>query len=171
MTEAPMPMTWDGEAMKPASPYWAKKADERFVIGQRYMIEERLERSAKSHQHYFANLHEAWMNLPEKEAERFPTVEHLRKFALIKTGHYDSESLVLPSHDDALRVASFVRRDDFTIVVVSENLVVRYTAKSQSARAMDKGEFQKSKDDVLAFVWGLVGVDPATGNANAGQAA
>lgn len=120
------------------------------------------DRSMNSHRHYFACVREAWQNLRENDAERFPTDKHLRAYALIKTGHRDESSIVCKSNEDALRVAAWGRQpNDYSLVVVSGRVVSRYTAKSQSTTAMGAKVFQQSKDDVLAFLAEMIGVDPA----------
>jgi hypothetical protein len=163
---------WDGEAFFPASPFWAKAADKQFVVGEIYPIEVHQERSAKSHRHYFAAVAEAHANLPEYYLERFSSPEALRKFALIKAGYRDERSIVCASKAEAQRLAAFIRpMDDFCIVTVSEAVVVAYTAKSQSLRAMGKKDFQASKTAVLDIVSQLVGVTATELQVNAGQAA
>jgi hypothetical protein len=133
---------------------------EHFVVGATYTLEEKHERSAASHAHYFASLNEGWLNLPEDTAERFPTPEHLRKFALIRTGHYDERSIQCGSPEEALRLAAFIEpMDEFTIVVVDHAMVTVYTSKSQSIRAMDKKTFQQSKTDVLEYIGTLIGAE------------
>lgn len=158
---APLTCTWDGEAFRPLRRF-AKMADHRFVIGEEYTLVEHQERSAKTHAHYFACVTEAWRNLPDQLAERFPTSEHLRRYALIKAGFADQRQLVASSHAEALRLASFVRPlDEYALVMVDARVVNVWTAKSQSVRAMDKAEFQDSKTKVLDVLAGLIGVAPA----------
>lgn len=148
---------WDGEAMVPLRP---KLADKDFVIGEAYHLEVLEERSAKSHKHYFASLHEAWQNLPDSALDRLPTSEHLRKFALIKTGYHDSKSIVASSKAEAQRLAAFVRpNEEFSIVTIEGATVTVFTAKSQSQKAMGREAFNASKDAVLAYVSELIGVD------------
>ena len=160
---------WDGESMIPLRP---KLADKDFVIGETYHLEVIEERSAKSHNHYWAALTEAWRNLPDDAAERFPTVESLRKFALIKAGFCDSRSIVAGSKAEAQRLAAFIRpTDEFAIVTTSEATVTVYTAKSQSMRAMGKQDFQASKDAVLDYAAGLIGVRKDDLHKNARDAA
>lgn len=160
---------WTGEAMVPMRP---KIADKLYVIGERYLLTEQHERSAKSHAAYFAAVNTAWQNLPEHIAERFATSEHLRKHALIRCGFHDKTSLQASSRAEALRLAAFIRAiDDYAIVTASGSLVERYTAKSQSYRAMPKGEFQASKQAVLDWIAGLIGTDAAALAKNASEAA
>lgn len=160
---------WDGEAMVPKHP---RLADKHYVVGESYPLVIHEERSGNSHRHYFASVHEAWSNLPEDEAIRFPTSEHLRKWALVKAGYADERSIVCASKAEALRLAAFMRpMDEYAIVVTSEATIKVFTPKSQSVRAMGKKDFQDSKTKVLEIVWGLVGVAPDEAAKHVGKAA
>lgn len=146
---------WDGEAMRPLSP---RLADKEYVVGQVYRLEHREERSSASHAHYFACINEAWQSLPEWLARRFPTPEHLRKYALIRAGYRDERSIVCSSKAEAQRLASFIRpMDDFAAVSTNGPVVVVWTAKSQSTKAMGRKEFQASKDAVLGVLAEMIG--------------
>lgn len=163
--------TWAGDGFTPL-PRFAKACDKEFVVGERYQIEPIEERSAVSHRHYFAALHDAWVNLPEDQAGHFATSEHLRKYALIKAGFADERSLVCASKAEALRVAAFVRPlDEYGIVDVREATVKVYTAQSQSTKAMGKAEFQRSKTAVLDIIAAMIGVDTETLKKQAGGSA
>lgn len=165
----PQPFEWDGNAMVPVRP---RLADQHYVVHQRYMLVEHEPRSQKSHDHFFACVSEAWKNLPEHLAERLPTSEHLRKYALIKAGYSDSTSIVCASKAEAQRVAAFVRpADEFSIVIVSEATVTRYDAKSQSHRAMGAKVFQESKSAVLDVIAAMIEVAPRQLAHEAGKAA
>lgn len=156
----PIPTIWTGEAFEPMGSTWRKRADQRYVVGQRYLVEPSEERSMASHRAFFAAINEAWMNLPERVAEQYPTADKLRKHALIRTGYRDEKSIVCASKAEALRVAAFIQDvDDYAVIVVTGAVVTRYTAKSQSMKAMGKEAFQKSKDDVLDWIAALIGVD------------
>lgn len=153
----PLSYIWDGEAFQVRSRHQSA-ADRVFTIGQTYKLDVVEERSAVSHSHYFAALNEAWSNLPDDLAERFQTVEHLRKYALIKAGYFDERSIVCASKAEASRVAAFVKpMDDFAIVATSEATVRVFTAKSQAVRAMGKETFQDSKTKVLEIVADMIG--------------
>lgn len=157
----PLPYRWDGEAMVPLRGF-QKRADDAFIVGQVYRLEPVEERSAASHRHYFAAVNEAWSSLPEHLADRFPTPEHLRKFALVKAGHADSRQIVASSKAEAQRLAAFVRpMDEYAVVTVTDAVVTVWTARSQSQKAMGKALFQQSKDDVLRIVSEMIGVEPA----------
>ena len=152
----PLWMRWDGEHMTPLNP---RAADRIYVVGEHYRLEHVEERSAASHSHFFAALHEAWQNLPEDLAERFMTPEALRKYALIRTGWRDERSYVAANKTAARELAVFVKPlDPFAVVSVHEAAVIVWTAKSQSMKAMGRADFQKSKDDVLGFCAELIGV-------------
>lgn len=149
-----------------------REAMKRYEAGQTYLIETREERSLASHGHFFASLHECWQNLPENEAERFPSVERLRKWCLIKSGYADERQIVCASKAEAQRVAAFIRpMDEYAIVLASEAVVTVYTAKSQSMRAMGKKDFGESKDAVLSLAWSLVGMQPEEAAPHIGRAA
>lgn len=169
---APITLTWDGEAFRPAGKFMARLADKEFVIGMNYRMVEHNERSTSTHNHYWAALTEAHRNLPEHLASQFKTVEKLRAFALIRGGFCNSHSIVLSSNERAEEIAAFMRPlDDFAVVDVQGSVITVYTAKSQSYRAMDRAEFAKSKDAVLDIVSEMVGVNRGDLQANAGRAA
>ena len=148
---------WDGDAFIPRSAF-KKRCDEAFTVGERYRMEVIEERSQRSHSHYFACVHDAWLNLPEDQAERFPTAEHLRKWALIKSGFRDERSIVAASKAEAHRIAGFIRpMDEYAVAVVRDACILVYTAKSQSKRAMGAKTFQASKIAVLDILASMVG--------------
>lgn len=120
------------------------------------------ERSERSHRHYFAIIKDVWENLPEDRAVQFPTPEHLRAWALIKAGYCNSQDVVCATKAEALRWAPVMAAArPYSVVIPREGVVTIYTAKSQSHRAMPKGEFQKSKDAVLGILSELIAVEPA----------
>ena len=166
----PLAFTWTDEGvMVPRHP---EVADRHFVVGDRYTLAVHENRSTASHNHYMAAIKEAHDNLPESVAERLPTPEHLRKYALIKAGYRDERSIACASKAEAQRVASFTKpMDDYAVVVAQESTVTIYTAKSQSYRAMGKKIFQESKERVLDVIAEMVGVTPTELKLNAEMAA
>ena len=137
----------------------AKACDSAFVVGQRYLVEAELPRNMASHRHYFAQIKDAWSNLREDVAEQFPSPEALRKFALIRTGYCNETMRVFQTHKDAVMAAAFVAGlDDFAVVEVSDNVLRCWRAKSQSVNDMGADEFRASKEAVLTFVAGMIGV-------------
>jgi len=136
-----------------------REVDENFDEGNIYHLAEVKGRSAASHNHYFACLHEAWVNLPEGLAMRFPSEEHLRKHALIRTGWHNTMDIAVGTRAAAVRVAeAFHKMDVYCAAVVTGTAVTVFTPKSQSARAMEGEEFQKSKRDVLDFLEDAINV-------------
>jgi hypothetical protein len=157
----PLAYTWTGDSFE-IIPRFAKEADKRFVIGERYLLDEIQERSAATHRHYFASVGQAWVNLREDIAHHWPTSEHLRKWCVIKAGYHDHRSIVARSKAEALRLAAFVRpMDEFAIVTVNDCVVDVFTAKSQSHRAMNRQEFAASKEAVLAILAQMIDTTPA----------
>ncbi len=160
MSNPPLLYTWDGEAFWPR-PAFRREADKQFVVGQTYRLVEAQDRSDSSHAHQFAFINEAWKNLPERLAADFPTATHLRKRALIETGFYVETRLDVGTQEAAVAVATTLRaKDEFAWIVVRGGVVVMREAKSQKRTAMDKAEFQTSKDAVLGWVSNLLGVEP-----------
>jgi len=157
MNLAPMLWEWtDDGTMKPKARF-ARAADDAFTVGEVYRLEVQEQRSLVSHNHYFAALNDIWLSLPERFGDRIPSVEHMRKWALIRTGYRDERSIVCTSKAEAERVAAFIKPlDDFALVVVSEASVSVYTAKSQSMKAMGAKVFQQSKEKVLDYCNGLL---------------
>lgn len=156
----PVAYQWTGDAMA-VVPRFAKLADEQFVIGEHYVLVPHEERSMASHGHYFVLVNEAWRNLPESYGDRWPTADHLRKWALIKAGFRDERSFACSSKAEARRMAAFLKpMDDYAVVIVSEALVIVYTAKSQKLTHMGKAVFQASKDAVLEILAELLEVTP-----------
>lgn len=171
MSTTPITYTWDGDAMIPLANL-ARRCDQLFVVGERYRLEEVNERSMVSHAHEFAWLADAWKTLPEDLAALYPSPEHLRKRALIQAGFYNEEIIDVGTKAGALRVAAYVRgRDDFAYVVVRGTVVVVRTAKSQARKAMNRKEFQESKQAVLEIVSEMIGVSPQALAAETGRAA
>ena len=154
-----MVFQWAGDSFVPLDRF-KKRCDEQFVVGARYVLTVGEERSDASHGHYFAVLTEKWQDLPEMISERFPTPEHFRRYCLIKTGYRDERSFVCASKAEAVRLAAFMRPiDEFSLISVNENVVIVWTAKSQSYRAQGNAEFQRSKSAVLQYADDLIAGD------------
>ncbi|BEV47326.1 hypothetical protein [Afipia carboxidovorans] len=153
-TFPPLTCDWDGEVFRPIHP---RRADNYLTVGERYSIVQYEDRSAATHNHQFAWLYDAWMNLPEDIADQYPTPEHLRKRALIDAGFYDETIIDAGTNAAAIRVAAAVQAiDTFALVFVRKCFVIRRTAKSQSRRAMKKDEFQASKTAIMEVIDELV---------------
>ena len=176
MTEAkilPTAFTWRNGMMQPQS---ADIARERYVEGETYILVPHTARSDKSHNHYFACIKAAWDNLPEDIAAKVASPDHLRKWALIKSGWRDEQVIGCKDEADAKQMATIIKSilrplDDYAVVIPSDESVTVYTAKSQTLKAMGKDDFQKSKDDVFRVLSELLSVDISELTKNAGQAA
>lgn len=163
MSNMPIQFQWDGEAMVPASRFWARQADEQFTIGQRYRMVEENERSPASHAHEFAWLTEAWNSLPDELLAQYPNSEMLRKHGLISKGFCTMVQHVCATKAEAERLAAILKPYDAYAVVVARGTVVTvYTAVSQSRRAMGAAQFQQSKQALMEFVGDLLGVGAQT---------
>lgn len=124
------------------------------------VLPEQKSRSQATHGHYFACIHDAWANLPERLSGEFPSPEHVRKYALIKTGYCTTHKIVCATNTTAIEAAGLVMGlDEFALCEVEGQLVTVYRAQSQSYKAMGKATFAKSKSDVLAFLSELIGAD------------
>lgn len=148
---------WRDGVFVPEGLRMAAYCNDTFGEGEIVTFERHEDRSDASHRHYFATIAEAWRTLPESD-NRFPTPEALRKWALIRSGYHTTSDVVLASEEDARTVAAFMGTSEGTLIVVRGNVVRRYVAKSQSVKAMNKQEFQKSKTDVLDTIAELLAV-------------
>ena len=158
----PLLLQYQGEGeFRTPSRYWAREADKQFVVGEHYRLAEHNDRSAASHNHYFAAISEAWENLPDHLLEEYPSPEHLRKKMLVRAGYADERSFVCTSKAEAQRLAAFLKPvNSYAVIIVKEAVVREYTAQSQSHKAMGKQVFQESKDKVLNQIAALLGTNP-----------
>lgn len=161
---------WRDGAFVPDGARAAAYCDEAFGEGEVVSFERHEQVSTASRNHYHACLAEAWSNLPEAD-ERFPTVNALRKWALIRGGFCTENSVVCDSPEQAQTIAAFMGNSESTIIVVRDCVVKKYTAKSQSAKSMGKEEFQRSKSDTLDIVAELIAVKRKKLEDNAGRGA
>jgi len=152
---------WDGDAMRPL-PRFHNLANGEFVVGEKYRCEVQEDRSWVSHKHQFAWLHDAWLSLPEHVAARFLNEDQLRKHGLIAGGFCDSTTVPCASRAEAERWYKHLRsREPDTVVSINGNVLIQFTAWSQSRRAMDAQTFQRSKTAVLDYVASLLETAPA----------
>lgn len=119
-------------------------------------------RSPESHRHFFALVHEAWVNLPERLADDFPNSESLRKWALIKAGYCSETRIVCANNDEALRlVATAKSMDQYALVAVNDKVVTIWRANSQAKTAQGRAEFQSAKEAAMHHISVLIGADVA----------
>ncbi|MDR7032392.1 hypothetical protein [Mesorhizobium sp. BE184] len=160
MGTVPLLFRYEGEGeFKPATPYWGRRADLSYVVGEVYRLITFEERSQASHNHYFAALQSGFDNMPDAMRDQFPTVEHMRKKLLVRAGYADERSIVCASKAEAERMAAFIRPvDEYAIVTAREAVVRVFTAQSQSMKAMGAKRFQESKQAVLDQLDDMLGV-------------
>lgn len=162
MTDAPLVYEWSDEGSWVPLPRFRKRCDAEFAVGERAILVKHEERSMNSHRHFFAQVKELWMTLPEGMEDQFPNAEILRKWALIKSGFCDVQTYVAATKADAQRAAEWGRSKDYAIITIRDRVVTKYTPKSQSVAAMGKADFQASKDAVFRVISELIGVHPTT---------
>lgn len=151
---------YEGDGTFIALPRFRAALDAEFVVGQAYILEQRQDRSAKSHAQFFAQLADAWGTLPERFDGRWPTDVHFRKYLLIKAGWCDHTQHPCASRAEAERTRVLAKRmDDYAVVVVSGNVVDVFTAKSQRFAAMDRRAFQEVKDKIFGFLDDMLRLD------------
>src|SRR6202034_4377926 len=161
------PYRWSGSALVPL-PRFAKMCAEQFTAGAIYRMKEDEQRSEKSHDHFFGCVKAAFENLPEHVADRFASPEHLRKWALIRSGFRSERTIIFQADDDAECTALLAQElDEFAVVLVEGRIVAVYTAKSQKLKrangdGMGRAEFEASKEAVLRVCSELIGIDVTT---------
>ena len=122
-------------------------------------------RSASSHKHQFAWLHDAWASLPESLMfeDWAATPETMRKRALIECGYYE-QAIVDCSGDKAAREVAkalgAARRaaNGYAVAVVRDGVAIVRWPESQSVKAMGGKRFQESKTKIMDWVAGKLGV-------------
>jgi hypothetical protein len=160
--------TW---AMVP-TPRYEGLAYKQYAVGEEYPLVLLEARSRASHNFYFASLQNAFDNLPENIAARFPSVDHLRAWSLVETGWFDEMEVELASEAEAKKLAARTRTESpyARISRHGRRLIARYP-KSQSAKSMGKDSFEASKRDVLELLEGMIGVPLGSLSKEAGKAA
>lgn len=164
MTTIPIYYEWrETEQAMYALPRFRERCAMQFRDREIYRLDIAEDPSDASRGHYFAVLKEAWKSLPEAIAPRYPSVDRLRKKALIRTGFADERTFVFDTPADAVKLSGIVQTyDEDAVVLVKGNVVHVFTAQSQSARVMKKERFQASKVAVLDEVSKLIGTDVTT---------
>lgn len=167
----PVVFVWDGNNMVPL-PRFKRLCDSQFAVNEEYPLMIVENRSQASHNHYFAALHEAYLNLAEEYAQEFDSEEHLRHWCLCKTGYCTTTTYVLNTAADAQQLRDALKKANAsTIVGVAGNVAKVYTPMSQSLAAMKKQAFEDSKRAVLDLVASMARTTPADLKKNAGRSA
>ncbi len=152
MTTTALSCQWDGEGFRPAKRHdnWCGA---NLIIGQIYDLTLIEQRSAKQHARYFALVNEYFHTLPESRAADFPSAEHLRKHALIRTGYCQERKIVCADDRQALEMALLAKDlDSYCIAAPVGRVCTVWTAETQNMRAMDKARFKASSDAVLTWI-------------------
>ena len=154
---SPCLVRWTGDSFEAAQRH-AKALDAALVIGQQYLIEIHEPHSEKNRRHFFAQLREIWMSLPEEIAERWPTDTAFRKAGLIACGFCKKTEAICATNRQAQDLAaSFSRVDDYVVVDIRDRAIAVWTADSQKRSAMSQADFQASKTAVLE--WAAAQID------------
>jgi len=170
----PAVFTWTGEAMVP-TPESLPLCMRQFDKGALYQMRAMRERSVKSHNEFMALVKEAFDNLPEHLASRFPTVSRLRYWCLAKCGYCAEKTRIFQTRHDAKVFEDYVIESSTTSYCqVEGNVAMIWTPTSQRYKydpEMDYEEFEKSKEAVLELLADMIGVHPRELKRNAGKAA
>jgi hypothetical protein len=164
---------WDAEnsVMIPTQSYLVR-ARRQYANGHKYRLEVREDRSSRSHAHYFACLKDIHDNLSDEQRTEYPTVEHLRKRALIKCKFYNMREYACETIRHAKNLEALAGQLDEYAIVVRKNDVVRvYTAMSQDLHTMDREKFTMSKNAVLDLCSEMIGVNRSTIEKQGGKTA
>jgi hypothetical protein len=162
------------KAMVPRSNY-ARLAERQYHDGEDYPMAPLEPRSRASHNAYFAELNEKFDSMPENLAEvgrrlnlktippgGFVDSEHFRAWALCETGHCDVGEFDFDDKQGAENLARFYRKKTIYAQIVRRGFHVTIKEPfSQSASAMSKEPFEKSKRDVLDLVSAMIGIKEA----------
>jgi hypothetical protein len=158
------------KAMVPLARY-VNAAARQYHEGEEYPLVMLETRSRASHNQYFAELNEGFLNLPENISARWPTAEHLRKWLLIETGWFNESEIDCASPKHAQQTAGLIRSfDEYARISVHGSKVIIRRAKSQSLNAMGKSDFEASKKDVRDLLESFIGIRPGSLKKEAGRA-
>lgn len=158
---------WDGDVMTPL-PRFKRLCDQLFAVHEEYPLIVLENRSLASHNHYFASIAEAFENLSEEHAARFPSAEHMRATALVEEGLCTEQDYILDTPKEAKSFAIALRKKEpYNIIKISGNVVKEFVPLSQSTGAMKKAAFEDSKAKVLARVASWARTTPAQLNKEA----
>lgn len=167
----PVVFVWDGNAMIPL-PRFHNVCAAQFEINGEYPLMIVENRSMASHNHYFAALHEAYLNLAEEYTQEFDSEEHLRHWCLCREGYCTTTTYVMNTAEDARQLRDALKTmNKSTIVSVNGNIAKVYNPESQSLASMKKERFEASKAAVLARAASMARTTPAELKKNAGRSA
>ena len=168
MSESLIRARWADGVLRPLgrpSADWCRRLNSGEVV----VLDVRRSRSERTHRHQFAEIEEAWRNLPEDQQDLPWAVspETFRKHLLIVTGFADVQTVVTTSKAEAGRIAALLshlanQAHGYAITDVRGNVITLRTPHSQSYRAMGHERFQQSKTAILEAAAAVLGVEPAS---------
>ena len=133
--------------------------EKMYKRGDRVIIEIYAPRSAAWEKKFFALVNTAWQNLPADIQENFPSPSDLRKWALIETGHFHERRGVFASNAKAQEFMMASRpADDYVLFSNNGAVLVERRPRSMRRDSMNREEFNKAADDVIACLAKLLGV-------------
>lgn len=155
MPDAPIRARWDGEAFRPCNGF-NRTACAHIPAGELVTLEINRSRSSNSHRHAFAELGEAWANLPEhlQDAPYAANPDAFRKHLLIVCGFSDVRTVVTGSKAEAQRLAALLTQlateaHGYALTDIRDNVVTLRTPWSMTYRAMGREQFQQVKAALL----------------------
>lgn len=172
LRERPIIAVWTPEGTFVPLPRFQKLCDQYFAVHEEIALVRHHERNMNQHRGYFAALSDAFDNLMEDVAGRFPSAEHLREWALCQTEFCTITEEVYSTKKDATQAAKALRKlAPYAVISVHDSAMVTKHAMSQSVRAMGKETFEASCKAVLEVVAGMARTTPRELKKNAGRAA
>lgn len=149
----PVMFVWSDDGTMVPQPRFKSVCDKQFAVGAEYPMIVVEPRNMKSHAHYFAALHEGWLNLSEDDTRLYPTEEHLRAWALIECGFFAQREVECETPALAKRMALLARQiSPMARIGMKGSKVIVKEAASQSLAAMGPDAFKASKEAVLDLV-------------------
>jgi hypothetical protein len=174
MRQKPQPVVfvWTAEGTMVPLPRFHNLCAAQFSVDEEYALEIVQGRSRASHNHYFAALHEGWLNLAEEYKNDFRSEDHLRDWCLCKAGYCTHTRYVLNTAADARMMHDALKKENHcTIVGVTGNVCIVYHPESQARASMNKERFEESKRAVLDLVASMARTTRRELEKNAGRSA
>lgn len=157
-------LRWTGSAYEPATAFWQRVISEQTPIGavewQEFSPDDEVSDAERAA--FFAQVGEAWKNLPDDLAARYPSPDHIRKRALVTTGHCDITDHVCESEHEIGMIQRFAARNEYAVLVRKDMVIRELVPKSMKKGGMTKKEFREAAEDVRRVLSELLGVDIET---------
>jgi hypothetical protein len=154
----PVAFIWSGREMVPLDRF-RKLAERQYRAGTEYVLVDHKGRSEESHRHYFACIRAGWQNLPEDQADKYPSPEYLRKKCLVLEGYADQTDHVCEDDEAMAKMITLIRKlDPYSVMTRSGNVLTIFTAQSQDHASMGHEAFQTSKTRVLERIASMCGI-------------